>query len=119
MELYAKNTTSYEIMTGKNLAMFLFKEDNKIFLLRGTTVSPYMSEKMYEDVKDALELGFSLCDIADLYDDRKSVSLYCTDIDTFKEFSNDNWNWYNWSMTSHFYLRFWECISNGVKIREV
>ena len=45
MELYAQNTTSYEILTGKSLAMFLFKDNNKIFLLRGTTVSPYMAKK--------------------------------------------------------------------------
>ena len=82
MRLYAQNTTSYEIATGKSLAMFLFKEDddNKIFLLRGTTVSPYMAQKMYQDIQEALELGFSLYEIVDLYDDRKSVSLYCTNI---------------------------------------
>ena len=119
LELYASNVNSYEFMTGKSLAMFLFKDNNKIFLLRGTTVSPYMSEKMHEDVQEALNLGFSLFEIADLYDDRKSVSLYCTNIETFEKFSNDNWNWHKWSMTSHFYSRFWECISNGVKIRNI
>ena len=119
LELYASNVNSYEFMTGKSLAMFLFKDNNKIFLLRGTTVSPYMSEKMYEDVQEALDMGFSLFEIADLYDDRKSVSLYCTDTDTFEKYCNDKWNWHKWSMTSHFYSRFWECISKGVKIRNI
>ena len=119
MKLYGKNTTSYEILSGKSLAIVLFKDNNKIFLFRGTTVSPYMAQKMYQDVREALELGFSLYEIADLYDDRKSVSLYCTNIDTYKKYCNDRWNWYKWSMTSHFYSRFWKCISNGVKIMEV
>ena len=38
LELYASNVNSYEFMTGKSLAMFLFKDNNKIFLLHGTTV---------------------------------------------------------------------------------
>lgn len=119
LELYASNVNSYEFMTGKSLAMILFKDNNRVYLLRGTTESPYMAQKMYQDVQEALELGFSLYEISDLYDDRKSVSLYCTNIDTYKKYCNDRWNWHKWSMTSHFYLRFWECISNGVKIRNI
>ena len=119
LELYASNVNSYEFMTGKSLAMFLFKDNNKIFLLHGTTVSPYMSEKMYEDVQEALNLEFSLFEIADLYDDRKSVSLYCTDIETFEKFSNDKWNWYKWSFNKNFQYRFWTHIKKGVVLRNV
>lgn len=119
MEIYMKNLNSYELATGKSLAMFLFKENNKIFLLRGTVVSPYMAEKLSDDIMEALKIGFSLLDIADLYNDKKSVSLYCTTMDTFKKFCNDKWNWYKWSMTSHFRLRFWKYISHDVKIIEV
>lgn len=119
LELYASNVNSYEFMTGKSLAMFLFKDSNCIYLMRGTTISPYMAQRMDQDVQEAIDLGFSLSEIADLYDDRKSVSLYCTDIDTYEKYHNDRWNWFKWSMTSHFNLRFWKYISDGVKIRNL
>ena len=119
LELYASNVDSYEFMTGKSLAMFLFKDNNKVYLWRGTTVSPYMSEQLKKDIIDAMEMGFNLMEIADLFDKTKSLELLGTTLETFEKFSNDKWNWFKWSMTSHFNLRFWKYISNGVIIRNL
>lgn len=119
LELYRSNTNSYEFMTGKSLAMFLFKEDNRVYLLRGTTVSPYMSEQLYKDIKEAVELGFSLSEIVDLYDSSDSLELLGTTLEAFHEYANDDWNWHKWSLNRNFRSRFWIYISKGRVIRKV
>lgn len=116
--LYAANTRSYELITGKSLAMFLLRDNNnKIYLLRGTVASPYMAQQMYKDVKEAIELGFSLDEIADLYNRTKSLELLGTTMDIFQNYANDNWNWHKWSFNRNFQSRFWTYISEGRTIR--
>lgn len=119
LKIYASNTNSYEALTGKSLAMFLLKDGNYIYLLRGTTVSPYMSEQLYNDVEAAIDLGFTLSEIADLFDKSKSLELLGTTIETYEKFSNDSWNWHKWSLNRHFCTRFWTYISEGVHIRKI
>ena len=99
--------------------MFLFKEDNRVYLLRGTTVSPYMSEQLYKDIKEAVELGFSLSEITDLYDNSDSLELLGTNLDMFQKYANDDWNWHKWSLNRNFQSRFWTYISKGRVIRKV
>ena len=119
LELYKSNTNSYELMTGKSLAMFLFKDDEYIYLLRGTTVSPYMSEQLYKDIKEAMELGFTLSEIVDLYDISDSLELLGTTLETFKNHASDDWNWHKWSFNRNFHNRFWTYISKGIIIRKI
>lgn len=120
VSLYASNINSYEFLSGKSLAMFLFKDSkNRIYLLRGTTISPYMSEQLYNDMKDAIEMGFSLDELVDLFDKSKSLKLLGTTLDTFQKHANDNWNWHKWSMTHNFTNRFWIYISEGRTIRKI
>ena len=119
LELYRSNLNSYELMTGKSLAMFLFKDDKYVYLLRDTTVSPYMSEQLYKDIKEAMELGFTLSEIADLFDKSDSLELLGTTIETFEKHANDYWNWHKWSFNHNFQNRFWAYISRGRIIRKI
>lgn len=119
LELYSSNTNSYELMTGRSLAMFLFKDNNRMYLLRGTTVSPYMSKQLYKDIKEAIELGFTLSEIAELFDKSDSLELLGTTIETFEKHVNDYWNWYKWGFNRNFRSRFWVYISRGKIIRKI
>ena len=119
LELCRSNLNSYELMTGKSLAMFLFKDDKYVYLLRGTTVSPYMSEQLYKDIKEAMELGFTLSEIADLFDKSDSLELLGTTLETFKNHASDDWNWHKWSFNRNFRSRFWTYISNGRTISKI
>ena len=119
LELYRSNLNSYELMTGRSLAMFLFKENDRVYLLRGTTVSPYMSEQLYNDIKEAMELGFTLSEIADLFDKSDSLELLGTTLETFEKHANDYWNWHKWSFNHNFQNRFWAYISKGRIIRKI
>ena len=87
LAIYQSNINSYEAITGKSLAMFLFKDDKYVYLLRGTTVSPYMSEQLYKDIKEAMELGFTLSEIADLFDKSDYLELLGTTIETFEKYA--------------------------------
>lgn len=119
LAIYQSNINSYEAITGKSLAMFLLKDNNKIYLLRGTTASPYMSEQLKKDVADAIELGFNLLEIADLFDKTESLELLGTSLEIFQRFANDKWNWYKWSFNKNFQYRFWTHIKKGVVLRNV
>lgn len=119
MEILNFNIDSYEFITGKSLAMILFKENNCVYLLRGTTISPYMSEQLYKDIKEAIKLGFTIKDIVDLYDNSDSLELLGTTLETFQNHSNDDWNWHKWSFNQNGNNRFWTYISRGIVIREV
>ena len=119
LELFKSNINSYEFLTGKSLAMFLFKDENRVYLLRGTTVSPYMLEQLYKDVVDALELGFTLSEIVDLFDNSDSLELLGTTLKTFEKHANDYWNWHKWSFNHNFQNRFWTYISKGRIIRKM
>lgn len=117
LKLYESDTNSYEFLTGKSLAMFLLKDDKCIYLLRGTTVSSYMAEELKKDIRKALELGFTLSEIVELYDDSKSLEVLGTTIDVFDEYANDCWNWHLWSLNHNFHQRFWTYVSKGVIVR--
>lgn len=75
-------------------------------MLRGTTVSPYMSEQLYNDVKEAIDLGFTLSEIADLFDESESLELLGTTIEIYEKFSNNSWNWYRWGLDKYSNARF-------------
>ena len=119
LELYRSNTNLYELMTGRSLAMFLFKDDKYVYLLRGTTMSPYMSDQLYKDIKEAMELGFTLSEIAELFDKSDSLELLGTTLETFKNHASDDWNWHKWSFNRNFRSRFWTYISNGRTISRI
>lgn len=119
LELLKSETNSYEFLTGKSLAMFLFRDDKNVYLLRGTTVSTYMSEQLCQDVVDALELGFTLSEIVDLFDKSDSLELLGTTLETFEKYCVDNWNWHKWSFNHNFQNRFWTYISKGKVYRKV
>lgn len=119
LQLYKSNINSYEVLTGKSLAMFLIKKGNHIYLLRGTTVSPYMAKQLEKDIEDALGMGFKLRELVDLFDETESLELYGTEIETFEKYANDEWNWYTWNSrrasNGKFYNRFVKYVKNGIK----
>lgn len=119
LELYRSELNSYELMTGKSLAMFLFKENDRIYLLRGTTISPYMSKQLHNDIVEAMELGFTLSEIVDLFDKTDSLELLGTTLETFQKYANDYWNWHKWNLNRNFRTRFWIYISKGRTISKI
>lgn len=119
LEIYQSNINSYEVITGKSLAMFLLKDNNKMYLLRGATVSPYMSRQLEKDIIDAIEMGFTLMEIADLFDKTESLELLGTSLENFNAFANNKWNWYKWSLNKNFQYRFWTHIKKGVVLLNI
>ena len=72
----------------------------------------FNDEEIVEYIPNAEEMKKRVCPLYIIND-------YIQTPETFEKFSNDKWNWFKWSMTSHFNLRFWEYISNGVIIRNL
>lgn len=111
LEIYAVDINSIEVLTYKSLAMFLLKDDDYIYLLRGTTVSPYMAKQLYKDIRESIELGFELSEIVDFYDNSSSIELLKTSFKTYEKFATDKWNWHKWKLDRNFNTRFITCIS--------
>lgn len=119
LEIYAVDINSIEVLTYKSLAMFLLKDNDKIYLLRGTTVSPYMSKQLYRDIREAIELNFTLSEIVDLYDNSKSLELLGTTFEIYKKFATDVWNWHAWELNKNFYPRFMTYVKSGRWVYEI
>lgn len=48
-----------------------------------------MSKQLKKDIADAIELGFNLMEIADLFDKTESLELLGTSLEIFQHFAND------------------------------
>lgn len=93
VELYSYDLNKCLVKTGQSMAIFLLTDGTDMYLLRGTTVSPYMSQRLYEDIREAINLKWSIDEIASLYDVDATIRILKVSMDFYKKYCTNPFDW--------------------------
>ena len=114
LKIIRSNVNSYELLSCKALMLCVLQntDTDKIYLLRSTTVSPYMSRQLLNDIQAAISMSFSIHDLCDLCDCAECLS---TQYEVFKEWEHvSTYNWHAWALTRTFHTRFTTLCDRGI-----